>query len=507
MEERTILELGQAMQSGETTSQALVKWYLQRIETLDRNGPSLDSVLETNPDALVIAEERDQERTNGQVRGPLHGIPLLLKDNMATADNMTTTAGSLALEGCIAPHDAFLVTRLREAGSVLLGKTNLSEWANFRSSFSSSGWSSRGGQCLNPYVLDCSPCGSSSGSGVAVSANLAAAALGTETDGSIMCPSSYNGIVGIKPTVGLVSRTGIIPISASQDTAGPMARTVEDAALLLGCIAGVDPEDPVTAESEGRAHDDYTQFLDPNALRGARIGVARESFWGYSEHTDRIGEAAIATIRELGAEVIDPVSLRTSQEMRDAEFEVLLYEFKDGLNRYLRWLGVQAPTQSLQELIEFNTREAVRTLPYFGQDVLLLSQQKGPLSEEGYIQARATSRRLSREEGIDAVIEEHRLDAILAPTGSPAFKIDLVNGDHFLGGSSSSAAIAGYPAITVPAGYAFGLPVGITFFGVAYSEPTLLRLSFAFEQATKVRQPPRFLKTLSHDSGKHPPVS
>ncbi len=499
MEERTIGELRQAMQERQTTSHALVEWYLERIERLDRHGPTLNSVIEINPDALEIAEALDEEQARGHLRGPLHGIPVLLKDNMDTADRMSTTAGSVALEGSVAPRDAFVVSRLREAGAVVLGKTNLSEWANFRSSHSSSGWSSRGGQCLNPYLLDRSPCGSSSGSGVAVSANLAAAALGTETDGSIMCPSSYNGIVGIKPTVGLVSRTGIIPISASQDTAGPMARTVEDAALLLGVLTGMDPEDPVTTESGGRALSDYSPFLSSGDLTGLRIGVAREGFWGYSEHTDRIGEASLARLRELDADIIDPVPLRTSQQMRDAEFEVMLYEFKDGLNRYLAGLGEAAPVKGLEDIIELNAREAKRVLPYFGQDVLLLAQQKGPLTEEAYTKARATSRRLAREEGIDGVMAEHNLDAILAPTGSPAFRVDLVNGDHFLGGSSSFAAVAGYPAITVPVGYAWGLPVGITFFGGAYSEPVLLRLAFAFEQATKVRRPPHFLRTTGED--------
>lgn len=500
MEEWTISEMRSAMESGELTSRALVEWYLGRIESIDRSGPAINSILEVNPDALQIAEQLDRERADGRVRGPLHGIPILLKDNMDTADRMTTAAGSLALEGSVAEQDSAVARRLRDAGAVLLGKTNLSEWSNFRSSHSSSGWSSRGGQNLNPYALDRSPCGSSSGSASAVSANLAAAALGTETDGSIMAPASMNGIVGIKPTVGLVSRAGIVPISASQDTAGPMARTVADAALLLGALTGADPRDPTAPN--GRARTDYTASLDADGLRDARIGVAREGFWGYSEQTDRIGEAAIGEMKRLGAEVIDPASIRVNREMGEAEFEVLLYEFKDGLNQYLAGLGPAAPVRNLGEVITFNERHADRVMPYFGQDILTSSHEKGPLTEEAYLRALATSKRLSREEGMDAALAEHNLDALVAPTTSPAFKIDLINGDHFLGGSSSFAAVAGYPSITVPAGFAFGLPVGMTFFGRAYSEPVLLRLAYAFEQATKVRQPPLFLAA-SQMSGQH----
>jgi amidase len=478
------------MESGELTSRALVEWYLGRIDSIDRSGPAINAVLEANPDALDIAAGLDRERAQGRVRGPLHGVPILLKDNMDTADRMTTTAGSLALGGSVAPEDSTVARKLREAGAVILGKTNLSEWSNFRSSHSSSGWSSRGGQSLNPYALDRSPCGSSSGSASAVSANLAPAALGTETDGSIMCPASMNGIVGLKPTVGLVSRAGIVPISASQDTAGPMARTVADAALLLGPLTGADPRDPATREGQG--HADYTRFLSPDGLRGARIGVAREGFWGYNEQTDRIGEAAIQELKRLGAEVIDPADIRATGELGEAELEVLLYEFKDGLNRYLQGLGPAAPVRTLEEVIAFNERNAERAMPYFGQDLLVRSQEKGPLTEDAYLLALAVCRRRSRGEGIDAALAAHNLDALVAPTTGPAFKIDLVCGDHFLGGSSSLAAVAGYPAITVPAGFASGLPVGLTFFGPAYSEPVLLRLAHAFEQATQVRRPPRF---------------
>jgi amidase len=494
IEEATIAELQAAMEDRRLTSRILVRTYLRRIEQLD---PQLKSIIEVNPDALDIARELDRERREHGPRGPLHGIPILLKDNIDTADKMSTTAGSLALVGAKPPADSTVARKLREAGAILIGKANMSEWANFRGFQSSSGWSARGGQGRNPYALDRNPCGSSSGSAQAVSANLVTAALGTETDGSIVCPSSICGIVGIKPTVGLVSRTGVIPIAHSQDTVGPMCRTVADAAAVLGAIVGPDPEDPATAESVGRFFTDYTQFLDPDGLRGARIGVARQVYFGYSPEADRIIEQAIQVMRDLGAEIIDPADIPTAQEIAtfEAELEVLLYEFRHDIDAYLARL-VESPVRTLEDLIAFNEAHADEELRYFGQELFLLAQQKGPLTDEAYLNALEKNRRLGRQDGIDAVMDQYQLDAIVAPTGSPAWKIDLINGDHFLGASSSPAAIAGYPLVTVPAGYAFGLPVGITFMGRAYSEPTLIRLAYAFEQATKVRKPPELLPTI-----------
>jgi amidase len=493
VEEWTLVEMARAMESREITARSLTEWYLDRIETLDRAGPALRCVLTTNPDALDTARGLDRERAAGWVRGPLHGVPVLIKDNMATADRMTTTAGSVALEGSVAPRDSRVAARLRAAGAVLLGKANMSEWANFRSSHSSSGWSSRGGQCRNPYALDRSPGGSSSGSGAAPSANLAAAAVGTETDGSIVCPASFCGIVGLKPTVGLVSRAGIIPISDSQDTAGPMGRTVGDVAVVLGALTGEDPADPATAASRGVAHTDYGRFLDFDGLRGAWIGVPRERYWGYSAHTDRIAEQALETMRRLGAEIVDPADVSTAGDLGEPEFEVLLYEFKDGIDRYLASLGPDAPVRSLEDVIAFNVEHADRVMPFFGQDVFERAREKGPLTDAAYRDALAACRRLARTEGLDAVMDAHRLDALVAPTSAPAFVVDPVNGDHVLGGSSSLAAVAGCPAVTVPAGAAFGLPVGMTFFGRAWSEPVLLRLAYAFEHETLARRTPEFL--------------
>jgi amidase len=496
MREMTIAEHQEKMQSGEVTARAITEMYLERIEELDRQGPALNAVIELNPDALEIADALDAEREETGARGPLHGIPVMLKDNIDTADRMWTTAGSLALAGSIAPQDSFVAQRLREAGAIILAKTNLSEWANFRGDHSTSGWSSRGGQTLNPYALDRNPCGSSSGSAVAVAANLCSVAIGTETDGSIICPSQTNGIVGIKPTLGLVSRSGIIPIAHSQDTAGPMARTVTDAAVLLGALTGADPRDPATEESRGKSHTDYTQFLDPKGIRGARIGVAR-NFFGFNARVDQIMEACVEEIARLGAEIVDPTNIDAAKELKEAEteFEVLLYEFKADLNKYLAGLGPNAPVHSLADVIEFNERHRESVMPYFGQEAMLMAEEKGPLTSEEYLRALETNHRLSRTEGIDATLKEHQLDAIVAPSGGPAWLTDWVNGDHHSGGSSSPAAIAGYPNITVPAGYIFGLPVGISFFGGAYQEPTLIRLAFAFEQATLVRQPPRFRST------------
>ncbi|MYA07286.1 MAG: amidase [Holophagales bacterium] len=492
LEEVTIAELGRRMAEGERTSREITGLYLDRIEALDRQGPTLRSVVETNPDALGIAEELDRERAAGNVRGPLHGVPILLKDNIATADRTTTTAGSLALEGSISRRDAFVAAQLRSAGAVLLGKANLSEWANFRSNRSSSGWSARGGQCRNPYVLSRNPCGSSSGSGAAASANLCAAAVGTETDGSIICPSSANGLVGIKPTVGLVSRSGIIPISAIQDTAGPMARTVADATALLGGMTGEDPLDQATVGSPVPTN--LTRHLgEPDAadLSSLRIGIGRQ-FFDRDGRVDAVMVEAIEALRSLGAEIVDPVEIAHRREVGRHEYEAMLYEFKAGLNQYLAGLGGDAPARTLEDVIAFNEANAEREMPYFGQEILIEAEAKGPLTEAAYRTARDTANRLSREEGLDAVLSEHRLDAILGPSGGPAWVTDLVHGDGFSVGSSGAAAVAGYPNVTVPAGHVHGLPVGVSFFGAAWSEPTLIRVAWAFEQAAPHRRPPRF---------------
>ena len=491
VEEATIDGLQAQMAAGTLSSRRLTQAYLDRIEALDRRGPALRSVIETNPDALSIADGLDAERKAKGARGPLHGIPILLKDNLDTADRMTTTAGSLALAGSVPLRDSFVAQRLREAGAVLLGKANLSEWANIRSSHSSSGWSGRGGQCRNPYALDRNPCGSSSGSGSAVSASLCAAAIGTETDGSIVCPSTNNGIVGIKPTLGLVSRAGIIPIAHSQDTAGPMTRTVRDAAIVLAAIAGPDPRDPPTGGA-GRAPKDYLSSLDQEGLRGARIGVARK-FFGFHAGVDKVMEAALAEMKKRGAELVDPADIPHTGEYDESELTVLLYELKADLDAYLASLGPKAPVRTLAEVIAFNEAHAREEMPYFGQDLFIKAQEKGPLTDLAYVEALARNKRLAALEGIDAVMTQHKLDAIAAPTGGPAWMTDLVDGDHFGGGMSTPPAVAGYPHVTVPAGYVFGLPVGISFVGRAWSEPALIRLAYAFEQATRARRPPRLL--------------
>jgi amidase len=491
-EEVTLSQLRSAMLAGRLTAAAITRHYLGRIRDLDQRGPKLNSVIELNPDALPMAEALDRERKARGLRGPMHGMPVLIKDNIATHDKMTTTAGSLALAGSIPPADAFLVRRLRAAGAVILGKTNLSEWANFRSSHSTSGWSGRGGLTLNPYALDRNPSGSSSGSGAAASANLCAAAVGTETDGSITSPASYNGLVGLKPTVGLISRTGIIPISHSQDTAGPMTRTVADAALLLGCMAGSDADDPATAEAATKMAPDYTAFLDIGALRGARLGVARKYF-GILPAVDRLLEDAMAAMKSHGAVLLDPADLPSHEHLADGEEEVLLCEFKADLNKYLAWLGASAPVRSLAEIIDFNERNKDREMPWFGQELFLKAQAKGPLTEQSYLDALARNRRLSREEGIDAVMNRLQLDALIAPTTGPAQRTDLLWGDRDTGGCTTPAAMAGYPHVTVPMGLAGGLPVGLSFFGRAWSEPKLLGLAFAFEQMAQGRKPPRFL--------------
>ena len=493
LDEVTISDLEAGMSSGRYTSHSITQKYLERIDEVDKRGPVINSVIEINPDALAIADALDKERKEKGSRGPMHGIPVLIKDNIDTADKMMTTAGSLAMVGPPAPKDAFIVRKLREAGAVILGKTNLSEWANIRSSHSVSGWSGRGGLTRNPYALDRNACGSSSGSGAGTSSNLCAVAVGTETDGSVVCPSNANGLVGIKPTLGLASRSGIIPISHSQDTPGPMARTVRDAAILLSVMAGADPADKYTAESAGKAAPDYTKFLTANGLSGARIGVARKYF-GFNEAVDRATEEAIAVIKSQGAVVIDPADIPTFGKFGDTEFTVLLYELKADLNAYLAGRP-DAPVHSLQDVIDFNQRNKTKEMPYFGQDTFVQAQAKGPLTEKAYLDALEANHRMSRKEGIDAVMDEHKLDALIAPTAGPGWITDLVGGDHASGDSSSPPAVAGYPHITVPSGFTFGMPFGLSFFGRAWSEPTLLKLAYSFEQATKVRKAPQFLAT------------
>lgn len=500
LDEMSVADLQSAMAAGRMTAHSITQQYIDRIQALDRTGPTLRAILEINPDALSIADALDRERKAGKVRGPLHGIPILIKDNIDTADRMTTTAGSYALAGSIAVKDATIAAKLRAAGAILLGKTNLSEWANFRSTHSTSGWSGRGGQARNPYVLDRNPCGSSSGSGAAVSANMCAVAIGTETDGSIVCPSSANGIVGIKPTLGLVSRAGIIPIAHSQDTAGPMTRTVRDAAILLNVLVGVDPRDPATSSNGTRSQIDYTTFLDLNGLRGARIGVARTKFFGYSDVTDKLVNDAIDTMKANGAVIVDPANIETAGKFDESEFDVLLYEFKTDLNNYLAALGPKAPVKSLQDIIAYNGKHKDQEMPFFGQEIMIQAQAKGPLTEKKYLDELASNLKMSRTDGIDATMDKYKLDAIVAPTGSPAWTTDVINGDHFSGASSTPAAVAGYPNINVPAGFSHGLPVGISFFGRAYSEPTLIKLAYSYEQSTKHRRTPQFIPTLG-DAG------
>jgi amidase len=494
LDEMTVADLQAAMSSGKYTALSITKKYLDRIDDIDKRGPAINSVIELNPDALAIASELDRERKAGRLRGPLHGIPVLIKDNIDTHDRMMTTAGSLALAGSIASQDSTVAKKLRDAGAVIIGKTNLSEWANFRSSHSSSGWSGRGGQTNNPYVLDRNPCGSSSGTGAAIAANLAAIGVGTETDGSVVCPSNANSLVGIKPTLGLISRAGIIPIAHSQDTAGPMCRTVRDAAILLSALIGLDSRDTFSLFRSGIPPSDYTEFLDANGLKGARIGVQRKSF-GFNDAVDKLMNEGIDAIKRLGATIVDPADIPTQGKFDDTELEVLLYEFKADLNKYLASLGPSAPVHSLKEIIDFNEKNRPRELPYFGQDIMIKAQAKGPLTEKKYLDALAKNHLMSRTQGIDAVMTRKKLDAIIAPTGGPPWPTDLANGDHFTGGYSTASAVAGYPHITVPAGYVFGMPVGISFFGRAWSEPNLIKFAYAFEQATKARRSPKFLPT------------
>lgn len=486
---------GARMAEGTLSSVALTEAYLARIAAIDDAGPTLNAVVEVNPDALAIAAERDRERAAGRVRGPLHGIPVLLKDNIDTGDRMHTTAGALVLAAHVAPGDAFVVARLREAGAVLLGKTNLSEWANFRSRDSISGWSTRGGQTRNPWALDRNPCGSSSGSAAAVAAGLATVAVGTETDGSIICPAQANGLVGIKPTVGLVSRSGIIPIAASQDTAGPMARSVADAALLLAAMRGVDPADPATAAAAAQVDTDYAAALRADALRGRRIGVLR-AFASFHGEVDAMLTRAAEILRRAGAEVVDPVELPHRGSYGADEYTVLLHEFRDGVERYFAERAPAAPVRTLSELVDWNAARAETTMPWFGQDILIAAARTAGLDDPAYRAARERARRLAGPEGIDAALAAHRLDALLAPSGGMAWLVDGVNGDTFGGGSAQPAAVAGYPNVTVPAGLVRGLPIGVSFIGGAWQEAALIGYAHAFEQARGPLPRPRFVQSL-----------
>lgn len=497
LDEATVVSLQERMESGDLSARAITEMYLERVEELDRQGPTLRAVIETNPEALEIADRLDGERRSNGTRGPLHGIPVMVKDNIDTHDRMTTTAGSLALEGSIPPRDSFIVQKLREAGAIILAKANMSEWAFFRGARATSGWSARGGQCRNPYALDRNPSGSSAGSAVAAAANMTALAVGTETGGSIVCPASADGVVGLKPTVGLWSRSGIIPISLTRDSAGPITRSVRDAAVLLGAATGVDPRDRATAESRGNAHTDYTRFLDPGGLEGARIGVARNFPDFEPSVLERLDEA-VEVMGAQGAEVIDPVELPNAVQRGGQPGVVTEYEFKAGINAYFESLGPDAPVRSLSELIEFNRRHRDAVMPYFGQERLIAAQARGPLTDETYRSARRTAQRRAREEGIDALMDRHELDAIVAPTADPVWLTDHILGDRLgdYGYSARPAAIAGYPDISVPMGFVHGLPVGVSFFGRAWSEPTLLRLAYAYEQATNHRRVPEFLPTL-----------
>jgi len=489
-EEQDITQIRLGYSNGTFTIKELVQAYLDRIKEIDKNGPGLNSIIQINPDAIQIAEELEAEMKQGKVRGPLHGIPVVLKDNIDTHDNMATTGGSKALMNSYPLKDSYIAKQLRDAGAVIIGKANLSEWANFRGQLSTSGWSGAGGQTKNPYVLDRNPCGSSSGSAVAVSANLTMLAIGTETDGSIVCPSHSNCIVGIKPTVGLVSRTGVIPISFTQDTPGPMARNVRDAAICLGAMTGVDPADKKTLVSKGKTYTDYTQFLKDDGLKGKRIGLYKIPV-GINYKVDTLMYQAVELMKSRGAEIIELDKI--SEESPDSySFQILLYEYKDGLNKYFTSLGPQAPVKSIEELIAFNKSDPLE-LKYFNQKYLEMAQEKGDLNSIEYLEALDKMMKGSRDEGIDKVMNEHNLDAIVAPTGSPAWKTDLINGDSFQFGTSSPAAMAGYPNINVPMGFINELPVGISFFGRAWGEPVLLEIAYAYETATKHRRAPKFL--------------
>jgi amidase len=492
LEEITISQLQQGYREGKYTITGVVSQYIDRIMELDKAGPQLNSILEINPDALQIAAKLDKEMAEGRIKGPLHGIPVILKDNIDTRDKMPTTAGATALSRSYSARDSYVAKKLRQAGAVILAKSNLSEWANFRSMVSSSGWSGIGGQTKNPYVLDRNPCGSSSGSGVAVSANLCMVAIGTETNGSIVCPSNNNGIVGIKPTVGLISRSGIIPISFTQDTPGPMCRTVEDAAICLGVLTGIDSLDAKTHSSAGHFQTDYTRYLNVDGLNGKRIGLLTNSP-GFSDKVDTLIKIAVADMKAKGAEVVE-IKAPHGENYEEASMQVMLYEFKDGLNKYFAGLGENAPVRSLKDLIEFNKKDTVE-LKYFDQKLLIEAEKKGDLKTPGYLNALKKMLKATREDGMDKMMDDNRLDAIIAPTGSPAWKTDLLNGDHYVGGSSSLAAISGYPAITVPMGFIGDMPVGISFFGRAWSEPVLIEIAYSYEQATMHRKAPRYLVT------------
>lgn len=494
LDEVTIDDLSSGFKSGKYTVRSVAEKYIKRINEIDKNGPAINSVIQVNPDALKIADELDKELKEKGPRSRMHGIPVLIKDNIDTADNMETTAGSLALLDAKPQKDSFVVKQLRDAGALILGKTNLSEWANMRSSHSTSGWSGRGGLTKNPYALDRNCSGSSSGSGAAAAASLCAVAIGTETDGSVVSPSSLNGLVGIKPTVGLVSRSGIIPISHSQDTSGPMARTVRDAAILLGAMAGADEEDAATQNKERSNVDDYTKYLDKDGLKGARIGVLRQYF-GFLPSVDKIMNDSLAILQQKGALLIDPIVIDAIGKVDDSEGAVLRYELKADMATYLKHRGNGTFFHTLKDLIDFNIKHADKEMPYFNQELFLQAESKGPLTDPDYLEALEKNHRMTREEGIDAIMNKHNLDAIVSPTDAPAWMTDLVDGDHFLGGSSQLAAVAGYPHITVPAGDVFGLPIGISFFGRAWSEPVLLKIAYAFEQATHARKAPKFLPT------------
>jgi amidase len=496
LEELSLADIAAAFAEGRLTSHQLTQSYLERIEKLNRRGPNLCAVIETNPRALEIAAALDAERKSRGPRGPLHGVPILVKDNVETSDHMMSTAGSQALQGWYAPQDAPLVERLRAAGAVILGKANLSEWANFRSTHSLSGWSGRGGQCRNPYATDRTPSGSSSGSAVAVSSNLCAIAVGTETDGSIVSPASINGIVGLKPTVGLVSRRGIAPISHSQDTAGPLTRTVRDAAVMLGLMSGLDGADAASAAVGDHFETDYARYVDANGLSGARLGIARK-FFVDNAPLNAFLDTCIATLQSAGAVVVDPADLPMHGSWAASEQEVLLYEFKADLNAYLRRLPPTAPVRSLAALIKFNEAHRDTEMPLFDQELLRQAEAKGPLTDKAYRDARAACLKATRSDGIDAVLAKDKLDAMVTLTAGPAWLIDTVNGDSDTGGCSSPAAIAGYPHITVPAGLYRGLPIGLSFFGAAFSEGKLIKLGSGFEAVAHARVPPRFLASLS----------
>lgn len=498
LDEVTIDELEGRMQRGAATARSITEQYLARIDALDKRGPAVNAVIELNPEALAIASQCDDERRSGRIRGPLHGIPVLIKDNIETADRMKTSGGSWALAEHVAARDSYVAERLRAAGAVILGKTNLSEWANFRSTHSASGWSGRGGQTRNPYALDRTPSGSSSGSGTAAAANFCTIAVGTETDGSVTSPAAAAALVGVKPTVGLISRSGIIPISHVQDTPGPMARTVRDAAILLGVLTGVDPRDSATQASGTHALADYTTALDRDGLRGARIGVVRKRFAGYHAVTDTVFAAALDLMRQHGATIVDPADIATAGQFDDPEFDALLYEFKSDLNHYLETVGRTSPVHSLADVIAFNSQNGQRELQYFGQEIMAMAVKKAPLTDAKYLAVRRRNYRLAATLGIDATMNRHRLDALVAPTQGPAWLIDLVNGDP--GGIISftgPAAVAGYPHVTVPMGFVRGLPVGLSFVGRAWTEAKMLKYAYAFEQAAPARRQPGFASAAS----------